>query len=282
MAVLPEQFTKQNDYLVCVDSDGCAMDTMNVKHFEFFGPLAAEVFGVSDKEKWQADWNRVNLFSSTRGVNRFTALVLCLENAKAAGEDLVDITALKQWTDTTDSLSNGSLAAEIEKNADASLQMAMDWSNQVNHGIETELAGNDQPFPGALAGLASIAAKADVAIVSSANSEALNSEWNRHGLMSAVDVVYGQEAGSKKDAIADLLTKGYAADHILMVGDAPGDLKAAHDNGVLYYPILFGNEKKSWERLQNEAIAKFLVGEYAGAYHDNVVQEFHDLLAKYD
>lgn len=282
MTVLPDQFTKKNDYLVCVDSDGCAMDTMNVKHFDFFGPIAADVFGISDKEKWQEDWNRVNLFSSTRGVNRFTALVMCLENAKAAGEELIDITALKNWADTTSSLSNGSLEAEIQNNDDASLKLALDWSQKVNHGIETELAGNDKPFPGAKEGLESISEKADLAIVSSANSEALNSEWNRHGLMPSIDVVYGQEAGSKKDAIADLLTKGYAADHILMVGDAPGDLKAAHDNGVLYYPILFGNEQASWDRLKNEAVDKFLNGEYAGAYHESVVQEFHDLLAKFD
>lgn len=282
MSVLPELFTKQNEYLVCVDSDGCAMDTMNVKHYEFFGPIAADVYGVSDKETWQEDWNRVNLFSSTRGVNRFTALVMCLENAKERGEEIIDITALKNWADTTSSLSNGSIEAELENNKDESLVKALDWSQKVNHGIETELAGNDKPFEGAKEGLESITTKADVAIVSSANSEALNSEWNRHGLMPSVDVVYGQESGSKKDAIADLLSKGYAADHILMVGDAPGDLKAAHDNGVLYYPILFGSEKSSWDRLENEAVDKFLNGEYAGAYHEGVVGEFHGLLAKYD
>lgn len=57
--------------------------------------------------------------------------------------------------------------------------------------------------------------------------------------MPQVDVVYGQEVGSKADAIADLLTKGYAADEILMVGDAPGDEQAAAVNGVFYYPILW-------------------------------------------
>ena len=27
-----EEFQKTKDFLVCVDSDGCAMDTMDVKH----------------------------------------------------------------------------------------------------------------------------------------------------------------------------------------------------------------------------------------------------------
>ena len=31
-------FKKKKDFLVCVDSDGCAMDTMDVKHKECFGP----------------------------------------------------------------------------------------------------------------------------------------------------------------------------------------------------------------------------------------------------
>ena len=44
MSTHPTQFTKQKQFLVCVDSDGCAMDTMNVKHERFFGPLAADEY----------------------------------------------------------------------------------------------------------------------------------------------------------------------------------------------------------------------------------------------
>ena len=31
-------YVKKHDLLVCVDSDGCAMDTMNIKHLRCFGP----------------------------------------------------------------------------------------------------------------------------------------------------------------------------------------------------------------------------------------------------
>lgn len=31
-------FKKNKEYLICVDSDGCAMDTMNIKHIKCFGP----------------------------------------------------------------------------------------------------------------------------------------------------------------------------------------------------------------------------------------------------
>jgi phosphoglycolate phosphatase-like HAD superfamily hydrolase len=282
MSTHPTQFTKQKQFLVCVDSDGCAMDTMNVKHERFFGPLAADEYGIKDRETFLADWNRINLFSSTRGINRFKALVLTLIEAQEKGEDIGDITALTDWANNAPSLSNASLEAEIAKASSEDLEKALVWSKKVNEGIETELAGEDKPFPGVLEGLTKIHSLTDVAIVSSANSEALNSEWNRHNLMPQVDVVYGQEVGSKADAIADLLTKGYAADEILMVGDAPGDEQAATVNGVFYYPILFGKEEFSWERLSNEAIEKFLNKEYAGAYQEKVLGEFHALLAQFD
>ncbi len=31
-------YKKQKEWLVCVDSDGCAMDTMDSKHYRCFGP----------------------------------------------------------------------------------------------------------------------------------------------------------------------------------------------------------------------------------------------------
>lgn len=282
MSTLPEQFKKQKKFLVCVDSDGCAMDTMNVKHERFFGPLAADEYGIKDREIFLVEWNRINLFSGTRGINRFKALVLTLQIAQEKGEDVGDITVLTNWANDALSLSNTSLEAQIAETPSEDLEKALLWSKKVNEGIEKELAGEDKPFPGVLEGLTKIHGLTDVAIVSSANSEALNSEWNRHHLMPQVDVVYGQEVGSKADAIADLLTKGYAADEILMVGDAPGDEAAATANGVFYYPILFGKEEFSWDRLSNEAIGKFMNKEYAGEYQEKVLGEFHALLAQFD
>lgn len=275
-------FTKQKDFLVCVDSDGCAMDTMNVKHERFFGPISADVFGIKDRETYLEDWNRINLFSSTRGVNRFKALVMTLKNAIARGEEVGDITKLTNWAETASSLSNGALEALIAEGTSEDLEKTLDWSKKVNHGIETELAGDDRPFEGAKEGLEHITKLTDVAIVSSANSEAIDSEWNRHGLMESVDVVYGQERGSKAEAIADLLTYGYAKENVLMVGDAPGDEAAAESNGVFFYPILFGSEKASWDRLENEALPKLMNGEFAGEYQKMLKKEFHDLLSQYD
>ncbi|WP_373718437.1 HAD family hydrolase [Jeotgalibaca porci] len=275
-------FEKQNNFLVCVHSDGSAMDSMNIKHERFFGPFSADVFGIEDRETYLEDWNRINLFSSTRGVNRFKALVMALQNAQKRGENVGDITALTEWAETASSLSNGAIEEILKNNPSEDFEKTLDWSQRVNHAIETELVGEDRPFEGAKDGLAAITKLADVAIVSSANKEAVESEWERHELLDSVDAFYAQDRGTKAEAIADLLTKGYEKKHVLMVGDAPGDEAAAEKNGVYFFPILFGQEKACWDRLVNEAMPKFLNGEFTEEYQATLKKDFHELLSKYD
>ncbi|MBG9981606.1 HAD family hydrolase [Aerococcaceae bacterium DSM 111020] len=271
--------TKNHDFIVCVDSDGCAMDTMNIKHTDFFGPLAADVFNVQDREAFLEEWNRVNLFSSTRGINRFKGLEIALNWAKDQGDSQIgDISKLTDWARNADTVSNAALEELIAEDPSEDLKKALEWSEKVNEGIEKELSGNDKPFDGAKEGLQAISKVADVAIVSSANLGALESEWNRHGLMEYVDQVYGQERGSKATAIADLISQGYAPENILMVGDAPGDKTAAEKNNAGFYPILFNKEKESWDRLIEEALPVFLEGDYQPEYHERMVKEFDDHL----
>jgi phosphoglycolate phosphatase-like HAD superfamily hydrolase len=108
--------------------------------------------------------------------------------------------------------------------------------------------------------------------------EALTREWHEHDIAQYVRVIAGQEMG-KKALHLELSTKGnYAPDHVLMIGDAPGDMKAARANYALFYPINPGHEEASWERFHHEAFDKFIAGEYAGEYEDKVVGEFEALL----
>ncbi len=44
-------FEKKSKWLVCVDSDGCAMDTMDIKHFRCFGPRMVDEWGLSAWEE---------------------------------------------------------------------------------------------------------------------------------------------------------------------------------------------------------------------------------------
>lgn len=272
------EFEKTRDFLVCVDSDGCAMDTMDVKHQKCFGPKAIEVWGLEKiEDRFMEIWNDVNLYSMTRGINRFKGLVRTFDLVAEEGLEIPSIASVKEWTETTKELSNPSLEREIAKTNDDQLQKALDWSNAVNKAI-SELSGDDKPFPGVKEGLAKINNEADVAIVSSANGGAVRDEWTRHELTPHVQVMLGQEAGTKAHCIGELKKFGYDIEKILMVGDAPGDLDAAEKNGVLYYPILVGKEGFSWERLANEAFGKLLDGTFAGEYQAKLIEEFHSNL----
>ena len=254
----------RKEYLICIDSDGCAMDTMNSKHEQCFGPAMIEIWGLEDRrEEAMRCWNRVNLFSKTRGINRFPALCMVLEEllgGSAAGMEGFE--ELKAWVTGTKELSLRSLEEWTESHDSRCCRLACRWSALVNEKISLMPKAGNKAFPGVREALSRIHEKADIAVVSSANRGAVKEEWEREGLLPWVDVLMTQENGSKRACIARLLETGYPASHVLMAGDAPGDLKAAKDNGVLFYPILAGHEKESWEAFEQQAMEPLLRGEY--------------------
>ena len=268
-------YVKKHDFLICVDSDGCAMDTMDVKHFRCFGPCMVTEWGL---ENWQETilkrWNDVNLYTMTRGVNRFKALAICLNEISEQFTPIEDIDSLTMWVETSPELSNGALKAAIAAPPSIALEKALSWSIAVNEAI-TQLPDEDKlPFPMAKEALAFAHERADVAIVSSANLDAVLAEWEEHGLLPHTDIVLSQNAGSKAFCIGELLKKGYQPDRVLMCGDAPGDRDAAQKNGVFYYPILVRNEKASWEEFISEGFDRLLNGSYAGEYQAKKTAQF--------
>ena len=122
--------------------------------------------------------------------------------------------------------------------------------------------------------------RADVAIVSSANLGAIMDEWERHGLISHVDLVLAQDAGTKAHCISELVKKGYDRDKVIMCGDAPGDLDAAEVNGVFYYPIRVNFEKESWTEFIDSGFDRLLAGSYGGDYQAQKKDEFIKNLSK--
>ena len=129
------------------------------------------------------------------------------------------------------------------------------------------------PYDGAKEGLAAAHAFADVAMVSSANRDAVEEEWGKFGLLEHTDIVLAQDVGSKAACIAEMLKFGYDPQKVVMVGDAPGDCDAAEKNGVHYYPILVNREKASWAEAVALAYPKLRRGEYA-AYGAEKKKEF--------
>ncbi len=278
MAVSLEQFKPTKGYLICVDSDGCAVDTMDIKHKRCFGPCLVAEWGL---ERWEkeilARWDEINLYSMTRGINRFKGLTMMLEEVDARFTSIDGLPALRQWAGTAKELSNPALEAEIRTNAEPILKKALNWSYAVNRAIAALPWEVKKVFPGVREGFEAVRAFADIAVVSSANRDAVEEEWEKFALLPLVDLVLCQDVGSKAHCIAELKKKGYAADHILMVGDAPGDKAAAETNGVCYYPILVRHEEDSWREFP-EAAGKLKDGTYA-AYGEEKTKAFLDNLA---
>ncbi len=276
-----DSFERKHEYLVCVDSDGCVMDTMNCKHFHCFGPCMVAEWGL---DEWLDEildrWNEINLFSMTRGINRFKGLAMALGEINEHYRPVPGIEALQHWADTAPALSNDGVAqamAAAEGDAKLIFEKALKWSKAVNAAIVELDESLKVPYEGALEGLKAAHAFADVAMVSSANRDAVEEEWGKFGLLEHTDIVLAQDIGSKAACIAEMLKFGYDLNKVVMIGDAPGDCDAAEKNGVHYYPILVNQEKESWDEAIAVAYGKLQSGDYA-PYGAQKKQEFlHNL-----
>ena len=262
-----DDFKRTKEFAVCVDSDGCAMDTMNIKHIRCFGPCMVDEWHL---DEWRDEildrWNAINLYSGTRGINRFKGLAMMLAEVNEKYTRIDGIEALLDWAENADELSNDSVKKELGR--DPVFARALNWSIEVNKSIQALPREEILPFEHVKEALAAAHEKADVVVVSSANPEAVREEWVRFGLIDHVDLLCTQEMGSKAYCISRLCEKGYAPDRILMCGDAPGDDKAASDNGVLYFPILVNHEAECWRLFTDEAMDRFFSVDYEGGYQE--------------
>ena len=258
------EFKKTKDFLVCVDSDGCAMDTMDIKHIRCFGPCMVDVWSLQKYEKEiLSRWNEINLYTITRGINRFKGLSMALSEINEQYQAIDGIADLIFWSENADELSNDALKKEIENHPEKEIfKLALKWSEMVNNSIKRLPESEIKPFPLVKDALKLAHEKADIAIVSSANLGAVLDEWEKHSLLEHTDIVLTQNVGSKAFCISELLKKGYKKENVLMCGDAPGDLKAAETNDVFYYPILVKNEKESWQDFINQGFLHLLSGSY--------------------
>jgi phosphoglycolate phosphatase-like HAD superfamily hydrolase len=282
-----KQWKPTKKFFVGIDSDGCAFNSMEVKHNDCFSVALVREYGLAaiSRQVHEA-WDFVNLYSQSRGCNRFKAILLAVDHlghmprVKRSGVKLPALSATRAWVKSDNNLSNARLkeVAAAATGADKEeLDKLMTWSKLVNKFVE-ETVHHLPPFPGLVDALNKLNEKADVLVVSATPGEALVREWAEHGIDKHVALIAGQEMGSKTEHLT-LAAKGkYDADQILMVGDAPGDLKAARDVGALFYPINPGAEEASWERFVNEGIEKFFSKKYAGEYEKSLIDEFMKLL----
>ncbi|MFO7922519.1 MAG: HAD hydrolase-like protein [Bacteroidales bacterium] len=274
----------QKEFFIGIDSDGCVFDTMEIKQKECFCPNFIKFYNLQRVSKYAREtWEFVNLYSKTRGVNRFKALLEAVSllgersEVKARNAALPDMSALAEWVSSETKLGNPALESYASRVNDPRIDLALKWSKKVNRDI-ADLVFGINPFPLVEESLQKLTRKADAIVVSQTPVEALKREWEENSIDKYVQLIAGQEYGTKTEHIA-LAAKGkYPDEKILMIGDAPGDYKAASSNGVLFYPVNPGHEEESWERFYNEALDKFFGGNYRGEYESRLIDEFHSYL----
>ena len=275
---------KEKDFLVCIDSDGCAFDAMEIKHKECFTPSTIKIWGLQAISKYVREASEfVNLYSKWRGTNRFPALVKVFEllaerdEVIKRGFKIPDLTSLTKWIESESNLNNHTLEKAAKETNDPVLLKTLEWSNAVNLAI-TDMVHGVPPFPYVKESLEKVMKSADAIVVSATPIEALKREWSEHGIDKFVKVIAGQEMGTKKDHIRIAKDGRYIESHVLKVGDAIGDYDAAKANNVLFYPINPNDEDASWKKFYDEAFDKFIEGTYEGDYQNALIDEFMNLL----
>jgi phosphoglycolate phosphatase-like HAD superfamily hydrolase len=281
-----KEFKPKHKFFVGIDSDGCAFDTMGIKQRECFCPWMIGYFGLQPVAEAARECKEfADLFSKTRGFNRhktvkriLTELLPSHPMVKERKFQVPQFPHYFAWIDDPNSLlSNDGLKQAIGKASDADakreLEHVLAWSERVNWSIK-EIVSGLPPFPFVRESLEKMAPLADTIVVSATPCEALTREWEEHGIAKYVKVIAGQEMGTKAQHLEYAAKGKYQKNCVLMVGDAPGDMKAARANDALFYPVNPGDEANSWKRFHDEALDKFINGEYAGQYEAKLIAEF--------
>lgn len=274
----------QHEFFVGIDSDGCAFDSMEIKHKECFCPNIIKHWKLQPASKYAREAVEfVNLYSKWRGTNRWPALVMALDLLRRRPEVnarnccVPQAPRVREFMSSGKALSNDGLKAFMAEHPDPELDRAMEWSLAVNRSI-ADIVFDLPPFPHVRECLERFQDVSDSVVVSQTPGEALIREWQEHDIAKYVRAIAGQELGTKKQHLKLAAGGKYAANHVLMIGDAPGDLDAARANHALFFPINPGREAESWERLFKEGIDRFLRGEFAGSYETALIAEFEQLL----
>jgi phosphoglycolate phosphatase-like HAD superfamily hydrolase len=278
------KFSKE--FLIGIDSDGCAFDTMELKHKECFVPATVKYWNLQAVSKYAREtFEFVNLYSKTRGINRFPALVETLRllferpEVKARGLVKPDITPLTDWISRETKLGNPALIKEEQREHNPLIKQTLEWSLAINAAVDAIVGEGVPPFPFVNEALQKMQSQANVIVVSATPQDALVREWKNQNIDKYVATIYGQEAGTKKEALEKAIKLGdFGENKVLMIGDAPGDLKAAQAVGALFFPINPGAEDESWKQLHDEAIDKFFNNTFADKYQTQLIEKFNSYL----
>ena len=293
----PEQqlrnFKRTKDFLVAIDTDGCVTDNMNGKQMLIFHPQFMEFYQLWEIESYYREVAEYyNLFSVDRGCNRFIAIQLTLtalgsrkDVRKILEEKLIKfpmIESLNNYINYTREnklgLGNPSLEEFLNQNPlDFTLYKLLGWSEAVNRTFP-HISARIPPFDKVKECLGLMVQFADILIVSKTPYTDLANYWEAQGIARYVQIIAGQEMGSKGHHIEVAKRAGnYEGDQVLMIGDGGGDLKAVKANKGLFYPTPPGQEQEAWDNFP-QAFQRFVKRGYKGEFEDKLLQAFNQSL----
>ena len=276
----------KHKFFVGLDSDGTVFDSMEVKHKDCYAGSLIRVFGLAAiTHEIHEVWNFVNIYSNTRGTNRFKALILTFDYLRAFERihslkiELPNLKSLRKWVETSTSLSNDSLKQlimEIPEKERKEIEGVLEWSEEVNRVVGATVF-NLPPMEGALKAMDLLKDRVDLMVISNTPLDALQRDWQENNIVSNILYIGGQETGNKTEMLTALSTK-YPSGNILIIGDSPGDLKAAKNAQTLFFPVLPMKEEKSWKLFLNEGIERFFNHQFKGKFEDKCITDFHNVL----
>ncbi len=262
---------------------------MELKHKDCFIGSLIRVFSLASiAHEVHEVWNYVNIYSGTRGTNRFKALLHTfeylrkLERVQSLNINIPFMQDLSNWVKNTSILSNDNLIKLIvqvpEKNK-KDLNNVLKWSEDVNQIIKSTVF-KLPPMPGAVKTIKKLKSKVDFMVISNTPLKALNREWTQNNIYSDMENIGGQETGNKTEMLLAATKGKYEKNKILIIGDSPGDLKAAKNIKALFFPIIPLDEDGSWETFIKEGYKFFLNGNYLRRFQDDQIKKFELTLSK--
>lgn len=270
-------------FLIGVDSDGTAFDSMNIKHLDAFIPAALEIWPMPEEmaQRFIEIEKTVNLFSSLRGINRFPGLLEAFERLEKefpGAKELPDLDDLRAYIAGESRYSPATLKAWIAARPSRELSKTLAWSDRADE-LFTRACEGLMPYPGVPEALKAASAAASVAVVSSAAKAGLEKDWAAGGLTPFVDYLMSQEDGSKTAQLQKAMAQCEQPALALMLGDTDSDGESAHAAGALFYPIMPGDEEASWRRFREEILPLFLAGKYGSEEETKYYSRLKDMLS---
>ena len=203
-------FKPEHEFFIGIDSDGCAFDTMEIKHKECFAPNTIKHWGLQPVSKYAREAAEfVNLYSKWRGINRWPALIMVfdlLRKREAVIRRNVSIPqadAIRAFIeqDTYPHSDAGLSSYMADRPDETDLARGLAWTTGVNTTV-ADMVHGVPPFPYVRESLDAMFDKADMIVVSATPCAALEQEWNEHDIARFVRVIAGQEMGKKGPARA--------------------------------------------------------------------------------